>query len=350
MLPLADPADPTGVDAPFGIADGSSKTGGVAGVYVQDEWRLTDKLTLNTGLRFDQMWQYVDANQFSPRANLIYKPNERHDVPRRLRALLHAAAAGDRGARQHRGLRRHHGGSGDVPAKPGAAGALALFRCRRGAKLNAKLQVSVDAYYKRAKNLLDDGQFGAALILSGFNYDHAENKGVEVGATYKEGNFNAYGNIAVARQVAKTITSNQYLFGADELAYIASNYVNTDHAQKITGSAGASYLWHDTRFSASMVYGSGLRSGFANTDHVAPYATANFGVSREITTPHAKPITAAFRHRQRLRQGLRDQGRVGHRRVRAAIRHAPRLLCRPVAEAMSGYLTRPYWVMTAKGA
>ena len=47
---------------------------GLAGLYVQDEWRITDQLTLNAGLRFDQMWQYVDANQLSPRVNLVYKP------------------------------------------------------------------------------------------------------------------------------------------------------------------------------------------------------------------------------------------------------------------------------------
>ncbi len=120
------------------------------------------------------------------------------------------------------------------------------------------------------------------------------NEGVELTTNYKEGNFNAYGSIAWARQVAKNIVSNQYLFGADELAYIASNYIYTDHAQLWTASAGASYLWQETRFSVDMVYGSGLRSGFANTDHVAPYATANIGISREFKIPNLKPITARF--------------------------------------------------------
>ncbi len=46
----------------------------IAGAYVQDEWRITDQLTLNTGVRFDQMWQYVEANQVSPRVNVVYKP------------------------------------------------------------------------------------------------------------------------------------------------------------------------------------------------------------------------------------------------------------------------------------
>ena len=41
----------------------SQKVGWLAGVYVQDEWKITEQLTLNTGLRFDQMYGYVDANQ-----------------------------------------------------------------------------------------------------------------------------------------------------------------------------------------------------------------------------------------------------------------------------------------------
>jgi outer membrane receptor protein involved in Fe transport len=154
--------------------------------------------------------------------------------------------------------------------------------------------MAVDAYYKQAHNLLDDGQFGAALVLTGFNYARAINKGVEVSANYHEGNFSAYGNVAVAEQMATTVTSNQYLFGADELAYIATHWVYTDHAQKVTASVGASYLWQGTRFSASAIYGSGLRAGFANTGTVPQYATANLGISREIATPYGKPLTIRF--------------------------------------------------------
>ena len=40
-----------------------------------------------------------------------------------------------------------------------------------------------------------------------------------------------YGNLAWAKQLATDVVSNQYLFDPDELAYIASHYVYTDHAQ-----------------------------------------------------------------------------------------------------------------------
>lgn len=292
VLPLDGAGNP--IDAPFTTADNNSKFGWVAGGYIQDEWRITDKLTVNAGLRFDQMWQYVNANQLSPRLNIVYKPLD--------------------GTTFHAGYARYFTPPPQAIAAPANIAPFAnttaqpdifqqspvqpershYFDVGVVQQITPNLQVGIDAYYKIAKNLLDDGQFGSALILSGFNYETGQNTGVELSATYKNGNFSAYGNLTWARQVAKNIVSNQYLFGADELAYIANNYINTDHAQQWTGSGGASYLWQGTRFSASMVYGSGLRSGFANTDHVAPYATANFGISREISVPDGKPVTLRF--------------------------------------------------------
>jgi outer membrane receptor protein involved in Fe transport len=292
VLPLDGAGNP--IDAPFTVTDNNSKLGWVAGMYVQDEWRITDKLTVNAGLRFDQMWQYVDANQLSPRLNVVYKPLD--------------------GTTFHAGYARYFTPPSQSIAAPANIAPFAnttaqpetfqqspvlpershYFDAGLVQQITPNLQVGVDAYYKIAKDLLDDGQFGSALILSGFNYETAQNSGVELSATYKNGNFSAYGSLAWARQVAKNVVSNQYLFSADELAYIANNYVNTDHAQQWTGSGGASYLWNDTRFSASLVYGSGLRSGFANTDHVAPYATANLGISREVKMPDGKPITLRF--------------------------------------------------------
>ena len=42
-------------------------------------------------------------------------------------------------------------------------------------------QVTLDGYYKQAKNLIDDGQFGTAVILNNFNYasSHGLWRGVE---------------------------------------------------------------------------------------------------------------------------------------------------------------------------
>ena len=198
----------------------------------------------------------------------------------------------------------------------------------------------VDAYYKTATDLLDDGQFGAAYVLTAFNYAHGQNVGVELKAKYTNGNFRAYGNLAWAKQIATDVVSNQYLFDPDELAYIASHDVYTDHAQLLTASAGASYLWNGTRYSASMIYGSGLRDGFANTSTVPSYTQVNLGrVARVQHRRGEQADHAALRRREPVRHHLRDQGRLRHRRIRAAIRAAPRLLFRHFAEAVVGLMT-----------
>jgi outer membrane receptor protein involved in Fe transport len=287
----------TPIDAPFSIFDSSSKTGYLIGTYLQDEWRITNQLTLNAGLRFDQMYQYVDANQLSPRVSLTWKPYD--------------------GTTFHAGYARNFTPPPQVIAAPVNLALVQNTTQQPAVPVQDPvlpershvfdvgvvqkiwpipgLEVGIDGYYKLARDLLDDGQFGAAYVLSGFNYDRANNLGLELTTSYTNGNLRIYGNLAWARQLGTDIVSNQFLFDPDRLAFIASHYIYTDHSQVLTASAGASYLWNGTRFSASMIYGSGLRSGFANTDHLPSYTQVNMGVSHDfnIVAPN-KPTTVRF--------------------------------------------------------
>ncbi|MBR0757265.1 TonB-dependent receptor [Bradyrhizobium jicamae] len=299
VLPLVDPTDPSAgtIDAPFSIFDSNAKTGWLIGTYLQDEWRINNQLTLNVGLRFDQMYQYVDANQLSPRVNLTWKPYDGtifHAGYSRNFTPPEQAIAAPVNLALVQGTSQQPAVATSSPVLPERSN---VFDVGVDQKIYAipGLDVGIDAYYKTARDLLDDGQFGAAYVLTGFNYERGENVGVELKAKYTNGNFQAYGNLAWAQQIATNVVSNQYLFDPDELAYIASHYVYTDHAQTWTASAGASYLWNGTRFSASMIYGSGLRSGFANTDHLPGYTQVNLGLSHDfnIVGPN-KPTTVRF--------------------------------------------------------
>ena len=71
-----DPVTGAPFGPPFTVFDSSPKTGWLIGTYLQDEWKITNQLTLNVGLRFDQMYQYVDADQLSPRVSLTWKPSD----------------------------------------------------------------------------------------------------------------------------------------------------------------------------------------------------------------------------------------------------------------------------------
>jgi outer membrane receptor protein involved in Fe transport len=335
---LVEPA-PGGVavDAPFTVNDNVSKQGWLAGVYVQDEWKLTNNLTINGGLRFDQMWQYVSANQLSPRVNFTYKPLEfttfhagyaRYFTPPVLVEATPANIAlfnSTTGAPVSGGTspvlpeRSHYFDAGIVQNIP--------FGCSKpAAKDCTDLDLGIDAYYKIATDLIDNGNFGQALVLSAFNYAQGYVEGVEFSGKFHSGYFQAYANLAISQERATQVVSNQYLFdnvtpladlgGMTELQYIDTHWIYTDHTQIVTASAGASYQfcgraayagetfdlpgstgwrWCGTRLSADMIYGSGLRSGDANISTVPPYTQFNVGIAREfllLNDPNA--VTVRF--------------------------------------------------------
>ena len=64
------------------IGNSFTKTGGLYGVYVQDEWRILPTVTINGGLRFDGVDEFTHENQVSPRLNVVWKP-----TPRRPRCM-----------------------------------------------------------------------------------------------------------------------------------------------------------------------------------------------------------------------------------------------------------------------
>src|SRR5947207_934630 len=53
--------------------------------------------------------------------------------------------------------------------------------------------VGLDAFYKSSHSLLDEGQFGAALVQSSFNYERGRQYGGEFTTGYDRGPFSAYG-------------------------------------------------------------------------------------------------------------------------------------------------------------
>jgi outer membrane receptor protein involved in Fe transport len=331
----APPGGAAGNEPPFSLTDDVSKLGWLAGVYAQDEWKVTDQLTINAGLRFDQMWQFVNANQLSPRVNFVYKPFEftsfhagyaRYFTPP---VLVEAAPAN---------IGLFNGttaaapvGQGNSPVLPERSHYFDVgldqnipFGCSKPKDKDCTdLDLGVDGYYKIATDLIDNGQFGQAYVLSAFNYAQGTVEGVELSAKFHSGNFQAYANLAVGAERATNPVSNQYLFGNTPLAdlggmtefqYLQTHWVYTDHTQLVTASAGAAYQfcgrpayatetfsglpggskswWCGTKLSADMVYGSGLRAGDANISTVPPYTQFNVGIAREFLLPNdPKPVT-----------------------------------------------------------
>ncbi len=287
--------------APETISDQTSLLGWNIGTYIQDEWQLTNQLTLNAGLRFDQLYQFVDANQLSPRLALVYKPfvgTSIHAGYARYFTPPYQAQATQSNIALFATTTNAPDIAIDDPVKPERSH---YFDVGVDQTVLPGLTMGLDAYYKMAKDMIDDGQFGAAVVLTQFNYARGYSEGGEFKLKYNNGNFNAYANFAYNITRAIDVESNQYLFDAATFAFLQNNYHYTDDMQRMTGSAGASYRWYDTLVSASLIYGSGLRTGdlsdgvVPNSLHTTPYAVVNTGIAQDFHwSTDYKPVTVRF--------------------------------------------------------
>jgi hypothetical protein len=166
------------------------------------------------------------------------------------------------------------------------------------------LEVGINAYYKATKDLIDDGQFGQAYTLTAFNYDRAENYGAEATLRFRYGNFAFDTNWAYGLQHATHVVSNQALFTQDDLDFIATHWIHTDHDQYMTGSGRVAYRWTDTNTwldgttaSATFIFGSGLRTTVVtpNDEHLPSYYQVNLGLSHEFANGwNGLPYTVRF--------------------------------------------------------
>ncbi len=281
----------TPLTTPETITDNSRNNAQLYGLYLQDEWKLTDALTLNYGARFDMWRSYVDESQLSPRIGLTYKLDSKTTLhggyaryftppPLELISPSTVAAFADTtnapSITQDDQVKAERSHNFDIGATH---------------QLTDEIQLGVDGYYKLVHDLLDLGQFGQALVYTPFNYEHGRIYGAEFTASYTAKTIKAYGNFAVSRAQGKNITSAQFNFDdPDELAYIQNHYVRLDHDQTYTASGGVSWqVLPKTSFDLDAIYGSGLREGFANTGHLPWYSQFNIGATEYLDLfPHDK--------------------------------------------------------------
>ncbi|MEA3196606.1 MAG: hypothetical protein QOF32_658, partial [Gammaproteobacteria bacterium] len=308
VLLTDDTGAPLG-NVPTPIIDNGSKTEWIESVYLQDEWRLQPNFAINYGVRFDKFTAFTSASQASPRLNMVWEA-----LP---------------GTTLHTGYSRYLSpppfelvGGKDIalfqnttspPSTPLATSPQAeranYYDLGVQQKITHDFTVGVDTYYKQSVNLIDEGQFGAPIILTPFNYRYGKQYGAEFTANYTTREFTAYLNFAAQSAKGKQVESAQFNFAPEDLAYIANNYIHLDHEQQMSASGGISYLWHDTRFSADFLLGSGLRAdldlpagettpyggtGIPNGAHLPYYTQVNAGLTHLFTIPGAGTLTARF--------------------------------------------------------
>jgi outer membrane receptor for ferrienterochelin and colicins len=291
-FPVGDPRHQTG--QPFAIADNGGKTQWTYSAYLQDEWKILPRVTVNLGARFDYYKGFRAEHQLSPRANLVWQPTGRTTI--------------------HLGYARYFS---PPPFELVAGKTVALFNGTSAAapttldttpfaerqqyfdvgfqqKIGSSLTFGVDGYYRRSHNLVDEGQFGAPIVLTPFNYRRGKIRGIEANASYARGLWLIYANFAYAQAKGKDIVSSQFNFDPAELDYIRTHYIFLDHDQTYTGSAGISYAFRQgplagLKLGSDMIYGSGLRTegagGVPNGGKLKSYAQVNLSASYRIAGP-----------------------------------------------------------------
>ncbi|HUL55427.1 MAG TPA: TonB-dependent receptor [Usitatibacter sp.] len=244
---------------PFTIIDNSGKTGRLYSAYLQDEWRIDPKFTVNYGLRYDKVDAFVNEQQWSPRVNVAYQVTQDTAVHAGYSRYF-TPPPQELAAQTSVELYANTTNAPEIPVSDNVKSERTnYYDIGVVHKASPELTLTADAYYKDIKNLIDEGQFGAALILSPFNYERGHAQGLELSAVYAGTQWSAYANLAYQKAQGKHIISGQALFGVDELAYIADHYIYLDHDQTYTASVGASYKFGANRVNADALYGSGLR-------------------------------------------------------------------------------------------
>ena len=280
---------------PIAIADDGAKTELTESVYLQDEWSILPRVTLNYGVRFDHYDGYRAEHQFSPRVNAVWRPTDTTTIHAGYSRYF-SPAPFELVATQT--VAKFDGTSAAAPpAVDGVPRNTTPFAERQNyfdvgfqqKVAETGLSFGVDAYHRRSHQLIDEGQFGAPIILTPFNYARGRIDGIETNVSFARGPWLAYANFAYAKAQGRNITSSQFNFDPGDLAYIRTHYIYLDHDQTYTASGGVSYAFHDgaldgLKLGADVLYGSGLRTDgeVPNGAALKSYAQVNLTTSYRL--------------------------------------------------------------------
>ena len=290
------PLDANGlvVYQPLLIADNGADRARLYGVYLQDEWHPLDPLTVNYGARYDHYDGLTRESQLSPRVGLVYELGQavtvhagyaRYFTPpptEKIRVESVALYAGTTAAPASDGndaVRSERSNYYDV----GILG-----------RVGPALTLGIDGYYRKVRYLGDEGQFGPAVIFAPFNYADGRIWGVELTSGWRAKTGSAYLNVAYGLAQGRQIVSGQYNFTAVALAAIADRYIHLDHDQRWTASGGLTRTVQGTTFGLDALFGSGLRRGYLNSDHLPSYLTMNLSVRRGVEVPWFGELEASI--------------------------------------------------------
>lgn len=268
---------------PRRIPNGFSASDLVQGYYLNDLWKLSPRFALNVGLRLDSISGFTNATQLDPTINLIYKASDT--------TTLHAGFAHYLDTPAFQGFSSRAQTSFQGTTNAGPPGVVNPFAQQDDVwdigvthQFNPHLSLSLDGYYEHNRFYGDEGQFGVVPIFVNLNYDHGTTWGTELALKYQNGTaqeaWNAYMNLTIGESYQYGVTSGQFNFTPDELAYITKNGFVLDHQPLYGISSGVTYTTDPWTFSMQFLYSSGLVTGIQQSVTLPTVIQTDLGISR----------------------------------------------------------------------
>jgi outer membrane cobalamin receptor len=274
-----------------GATRGTDRTKAITtGAYLQDRWT-AGKVVADLGFRFDQLHVMLEGGDTddsfgaSPRAGVSYAFTK-DTVAHAFAGVLWQPPAPLDAANAARAL-------GVVPADDPVVYDLkpetdVFSELGVIAKLSSHFRGGLTGWGRYAWNQLDNTSIGSTSLVSSYNFKRGRAFGIEGTVEARVGPWlSLFANGAYGMAQGQGINSAKYLFEPEDVA--STEWQTLDHAQTVTANAGGTV--RDGRFTATALatYGSGLRTGPSNTDHVPGHVKVDVSTSYTFA-PHAYPI------------------------------------------------------------
>ena len=154
-----------------------------------------------------------------------------------------------------------------------------------------ELTLKLTGWGRLSRDQLDDVGVGSTNLVSAYNFREGRAGGIEAGAILVLGRrFRAFANGTLQKAQGRGIESATYLFSPDDVANNSWQYL--DHDQRWTANAGATFRENGFRLSSLLEYGSGLRTGPNNDQHVPDHVRVDVGAGYEFGMLPMKPALA----------------------------------------------------------
>jgi outer membrane receptor protein involved in Fe transport len=274
--------NPANTNALLTTTGGENDTGWTEAVYVQDDYTITKALTLNAGVRFSAFQFSFGSggasssdDQVQPRIGLNFAASDTTKLHVFYGRLFMPAPLED--------LREAFNTFSTSPVAfyDIKAEKDNYYETGIDQQIGSQQLATVNVYYKTATNMLDDTQLLNTSIASPYNYQNGYAYGIEYSLKGKiNEDFSEYFNYSY--EIAKGENISGGTFAINPSTIPANTYLFLDHVQEHTANTGLIFARDQYSVSAQGLFGSGLRTGPNNTNHLPSHFSFDLSAGYEF--------------------------------------------------------------------